>query len=229
MTTARSSWRSSLALAAILVCAGARASAHRLDEYLQATRILVEPARLQITLDLTAGVSVAAAILGDLDRDRDGSLGADETRAYAARVLSALSVAVDDRPLAVEITDARFPTVNEIRKGEGTIRVEMTAAMTGLAPGEHRVRYRNLHHPENAAYLANAMMPESRQVAITEQRRDFTQRELTIRYDLGPSETRRVLRWVIAIAGLVLSSATLAWRFRASRSRDTRVSSSDNR
>ena len=81
MTTARSSWRSSLALAAILAGAGTRASAHRLDEYLQATRILVEPARLQITLDLTAGVSVAAAILGDLDRDRDGSLGADETRA----------------------------------------------------------------------------------------------------------------------------------------------------
>ena len=73
-------------------------SAHRRDEYLQAARIAIDPGRVQIELDLTPGIALAEAIIADIDRNRDGSLSADEQRAYASLVLSALTLEVDGTP-----------------------------------------------------------------------------------------------------------------------------------
>src|SRR5258705_13835952 len=90
MTTVRSSWRAkSLAALAVglLASASAPASPHRRDEYLQATRIAIDPGRVLIELDLTPGIEVAQGIVADIDRDRNGVVAADEAQAYAARVL----------------------------------------------------------------------------------------------------------------------------------------------
>ena len=54
--------------------------------------------RVQIELDLTPGIALADAILADIDRDRDGSLSADEQQAYERPVLSALTLEVDGTP-----------------------------------------------------------------------------------------------------------------------------------
>ena len=77
---------------ALAITGGAELWAHRTDEYLQAARLAIEPAGVQIELDLTPGIALAQTILADIDRDRDGSLSADEQRAYAALVLSALTL-----------------------------------------------------------------------------------------------------------------------------------------
>ena len=72
-------------LALTLAVAGsAELSAHRTDEYLQAARLAIDPARVQIELDLTPGIALADTIVADIDRNHDGSLSADEQRAYGA-------------------------------------------------------------------------------------------------------------------------------------------------
>ena len=58
------------------IVGSAEVSAHRADEYLQAARLAIDPARVQIELDLTPGIALAEAIIADIDRNRDGSLSA---------------------------------------------------------------------------------------------------------------------------------------------------------
>ena len=98
-------------------------SAHRRDEYLQAARLGIDPGRVQIELDLTPGIAVAEAILADIDRNRDGSLSADEQRAYVSLVLSAVTLEVDGTRFRVQLGDLQFsrrPTPSgEVRAPSG--------------------------------------------------------------------------------------------------------------
>ena len=111
------------------------ASAHRLDEYLQAARIAIDPDRVHIELDLTPGVAVARGILADLDADRDGTFTADEARAYAARMLREIRLELDGQPLTLALTDSRAPAADAILRGEGVIRLQLTAAVPLVAAG----------------------------------------------------------------------------------------------
>ena len=70
---------SRLALAIVIVSA-ISLSAHRMDEYLQAARIAIDPDRVEIELDLTPGIALAESILADIDRNHDGLLSAEEQR-----------------------------------------------------------------------------------------------------------------------------------------------------
>jgi hypothetical protein len=170
---------------ALVLAASAVVSAHRRDEYLQAARIGIEPARVQLELDLTPGIAVAESILRDIDRDRDGSLSAAEQRAYALAVLAALRVEIDGAPAPVRLDATQFPSHASVRRGEGTIRLRMTAALPPLAGGAHRLLFRNRHHPSRSVYLANALVPENAGVLVKAQRRDDRQTELTIDFDLS--------------------------------------------
>ena len=53
-----------------------------------------------------------------------------------------------------------------------------------MSAGSHRLLFRNAHLAGHSAYLANALVPESARVAVTAQRRDRDQSELTIEYTL---------------------------------------------
>src|SRR4051812_26479966 len=128
-TTGPSLRRSSVAVgvvglaAAIVAGTSVDLSAHRRDEYLQAARIALDPGRARIELDLTAGIAVAADVLAGIDRDRTGTISADEAHAYAAAVRRAIELDIDGRPLPLELIDSRFPTVEAMRRGEGAIRL----------------------------------------------------------------------------------------------------------
>ncbi len=61
-----------------------RLDAHRLDEYLQATRLSVALDRIELEIDLTPGVSIAERIVTAIDTDRDGRFSPAESDAYAA-------------------------------------------------------------------------------------------------------------------------------------------------
>ena len=170
-----------LALTTTLV-AGTDVSAHRTEDYLQAARIGLEPDRVRITLDLTPGIDVAGSFMGALDHDGDGALSAGEQRGYAGQVLGALRVELDERPLQPRVVSWSFPEPSAFRRGEGTIRLEIQATLPRVPAGAHRLRFRNAHLAGHSAYLANALVPESARVAVTAQRRNHDQSELTIEY-----------------------------------------------
>jgi hypothetical protein len=207
----RSSWLGALAL---VLVAGGWSSAHRRDEYLQATRLAIDPDRVQIELDLTPGIAVADSVLAELDLDRNRSISAGEARAYGARLLSAMALDVDGRPLVLGLTSSTFPRVAAMTSGEGTIRLRAFAALPRLSGGTHHLRYRNSHRSDIAVYLVNALIPASDRVAVASQRRDVDQRDVTIEYTLRPDAATRIRGGVlVAIAGALIWLAVW-WRRR---------------
>jgi hypothetical protein len=204
MTTAqRSSRNRTLAglTAAIALLTCTQASAHRRDEYLQAARIAIAPARVDIELDLTPGIALASNVVGEIDRDHDGNVAAAEAIAYSARVLGELRLEVDGRPMPLELIDQRFPTVSAMSKGEGTIQIRLSVAVPPLAAGGHRVLYRNDHRPDIAVYLANALVPTSERVAVRAQRRSVDQRDLVIEYVIDADAATGWSWWLAACLG----------------------------
>jgi hypothetical protein len=201
---------------AIVIAGGAVVSAHRLDEYLQAARIAIDPDRAHIELDLTPGIALAEAILADIDRNRDGSLSADEQRLYASLVLRALQLDVDGTRLTLQSGVISFPEVAALRRGEGTIRLHSDATFPPLSTGPHKLRFRNGHHPDRSVYLANALVPATDRVAITSQERDGDQKELTIDYVLGPTPTGSSPAWLLG--GIAAATALSALLMRPLRS-----------
>jgi len=191
----RSGLAAVLALALTLLT-GTEASAHRTEDYLQAARIGIEPDGVRITLDVTPGIAVADSFLAALDQNRDGRLSTDEQRGYADQVLRDLQVAIDGHRLAPQVMSSSFPEPSAMRRGEGTLRLSFQAALPEVSAGGHQLLFRNAHLSGHSAYLANALVPESARVAVTAQRRDRDQSELTIEYAVHAGEAGATLAWV---------------------------------
>jgi hypothetical protein len=196
---------------AIVVALSVAASAHRRDEYLQAARIAIDPDRVQVELDLTAGMSVADAIIRDIDRDGSGSIAGGEARAYAAAAVRAIRLEIDRVPLQMELLNVTVPDLDDIRNGEGAIRVGLSARLPGLAAGPHQIFFLNAHRSDIGVYLANAVMPASPRIEVTAQRRDVAQREITVDFLLAansPTGARMLLPLGVLV---VLSLAAFGW------------------
>jgi hypothetical protein len=186
--------------ATLLVAASA--SAHRLDEYLQAARLEVEPDHVELELDLTPGVAVAPDVVGDIDCDRDGTFSPAERTAYAARVLDAIVLQVDGQLLHAQLASVAFADADALRRGEGTIQLRSRAPLPSLSRGRHEVFFRNLYHREGSVYMANALVPDSDRVRVTAQHRDGDQSELTIDYLMqDDSDMSQVPWWLVGVAG----------------------------
>jgi hypothetical protein len=199
-------------LTLVLIAAAGRPTwAHRRDEYLQAARIAIDPDRVEVTLDLTPGISVADEILAAVDRDRDGSISREETQAYARELLNGVALDVDGIPIRLELARSAFPAVADVRIGEGTMRVEAATQLPRLVEGVHHLHYRNSYRSEIGVYLANALVPTSARVAVTAQRRDRDQRDLIIDYVLEPEASARTELRVSAAAGVGLTSIAAFW------------------
>ena len=176
------------------------AAAHRLDEYLQASRISVERDAIELEIDLTPGMNVASQIFASIDTNGDGHISSVESDAYARLVFDSIALNADGRPLRVSLLDQRFPEFHEMALGVGTIRLRATAALSSAAAGRHHVYYRNTHQPEIGVYLVNALLPEDKQIEITQQRRDYAQHELSVEYRVI-ADSR--LWWVVAGLAMV--------------------------
>jgi len=87
----------SVLLGGLLVLLATGARAHRLDEYLQATRVSVATNRIELSLELTPGVAVVDQLLVVIDQDRDGQISKEEAAAYAQRVLKDIRLRLDER------------------------------------------------------------------------------------------------------------------------------------
>jgi hypothetical protein len=202
-------------LATMAVAFGARASAHRLDEFLQAARIAVERDRVRLEMNLTPGVVVADAVIHEIDADRNGVLSQDEEQAYAGRVLGALTLRVDDLPpLHMQLAGSSFPDVAALRAGDGAIIIRSEAVVARLPAGAHRLFFHNRNAAGNSVYLANALVPEDDDVAVTGQQRTGDQSQSTIEFvvrDMSASSRR----WVwIGVAGACMLTVSLTRRLK---------------
>jgi hypothetical protein len=168
--------RSIATLLLCLICVHS-ARAHRLDEYLQATRLAVEFDRVNVEIDLTPGVSVADLVLWLIDSNGDGRITDQEARAYAGRVLSKMGLELDGSARPLRLVNVTMPPRSAIKAGEGIIRLQATAGLPTLERGRHQIRFRNAHEPGMSVYLVNALIPANPGIRITKQTRDESQRE----------------------------------------------------
>jgi hypothetical protein len=193
----------SFALLGISLGTSAPAGAHRLDEYLQATRLSIDIERVGLEIDLTAGVAVAPDVFAWIDTNRDGRISNPEGEAYARQMLRSVVLSVDGRPVPITLVEIRFPQFREMSLGVGTIGVRATAKISAAGAGRHQISYLNTHRSESSAYLVNALVPENPRIQLAGQRRDHAQHGLTLDYTVVADA--RWARTCSLLAGLAMA------------------------
>lgn len=200
----------------ILMLAGGPASAHRLDEYLQATTISVERDRVQAQIRLTPGVAVFPMVLANIDTDADGIISEAEQRAYADRVLGDLSLTIDGDRLQLQLVSWKFAKIEEMKEGGGEIQLEFDADVSSGGPARTLI-FENHHQNRIAAYLVNCLVPRDPEIRITGQNRDYQQsfyqldyKQAGVRSGWGSSSRG----WLGAGAILLFAGFAFVWRRR---------------
>ena len=127
------------ATAALLMLSGIPVSAHRLDEYLQATLISVDKDQIQAQIRLIPGVAIFPVVLAGIDTDRDGVISKPEEQAYAQRVLRDLSLTMDGDRLRPRLISMRFPEIQDMKEGLGEIEIEFSADLPAHGPGRRLI------------------------------------------------------------------------------------------
>ena len=174
-------------LGSLLFVLATDALAHRLDEYLQATRVSVATNRIDLALDLTPGVAVVDQLLVVIDKDRDGRVSEEESAAYAERILKDIRIALDEKALALRLAETSFPAQHEIKGGLGTIRIKAGVSVGQLTAGKHVLTLTNTHLPAISVYLVNALAPKDKAIKIAHQTRDELQKNYRLEFSVRPS------------------------------------------
>ena len=207
------------AAGAILLLVGTPASAHRLDEYLQATTISVERDRVRAQIRLTPGVAVFPIVLANIDTDADGVISEAEQLAYAERVLGDLSLTIDGDRLRLRLVSLKFAKIEEMNEGLGEIQLEFDADVASGGPNRS-LTFENQHQSRIAAYLVNCLVPRDPGIRITAQNRNYQQSFYQLDYiqaDVrsGPQSSAwwsSSRGWLGAAALLLLAGFGFVWR-----------------
>ena len=192
-----------LALLITVLLHAAAVGAHRLDEYLQATRVDIDVNRVNLEIDLTPGVSIAKQVTGWIDTNGDGQLSQPEGLAYAKDVLMSVALTIDRRPVTLTLRDVQLPEVDDVAGGVGTIRLRASAELPDGSNGRHELTVVNTHRRAVSVYLSNALVPSDRRIQILTQQRDREQHSLTIDYDIETTGVLRRISWVTGALGLL--------------------------
>ena len=191
-------------MAAALACAvlwPATATAHRLDEYLQAARVSLGRTRVVIELDLTPGATVASTIVPLIDSDADGVISPAEIEAYGRRVLADLTITLDGRDIVLQLTRIDAPSIGEMREGTGIIQLRATGRVSA-GPGTRRLYLQNRHLPEASVYMVNALIPDDRAITVVSQIREPRQSSAKIEYEIGHGRAAQATWLSISAIGL---------------------------
>ena len=202
------------ALLALSLVGGA--SAHRLDEYLQATLIGVMRGGTDVEIHLTPGVAMLPVLMAVIDKDRDGWISQEEERTYVGLVEREVELQLDGVRAPLSLIESNFPTVEAMREGLGTIVIKLHTARNG-----HQLRFENRHLPQVSAYLVNCLAAPSDGLLVGRQERDEAQSSIKFEYSFGAgpeAETRAAWiaqgsLWSVAIGMLlVVRMAVLIYR-----------------
>jgi hypothetical protein len=205
--------RPSVPLAILLVAAIAiSAQAHRLDEYLQATLVDIEPGDIRLQINLTPGMQVADKVLAVIDQNHDGVISPAEAVAYADLLKRDLTVRIDQRPLEPKLVKSEFPQAPDLQSGWGIIQIEYSLAPGPLSAGKHRLTLENRHMTGLGVYLFNAAQPRSQAIQITTQKRNDTQSLGEIEFAVQGSEPPTRVVTLIALSAVVIIIAVAALR-----------------
>jgi hypothetical protein len=182
-------------------------SGHRLDEYLQGTIVSVEKDRLKAEITLTPGVLVFPLVMAQIDTDADGVISAAEQRAYAARVLGDLSVAIDGQHLTPRLVSVRVPELEEMREGRGGVQIEWIADLSG-GGRNRKLTIENRHQSGISVYQVNCLVSSDPGIRIGAQIRNYAQSHYElefVRRDPGASAGWPVLAWGSPFAVLLVA------------------------
>jgi hypothetical protein len=160
-----------LATSAIVLFLGAPASAHRLDEYLQATLIALDKEHVQASVRLIPGVAVSSAVIASIHSNGDGVFSEAEQKNYAQRVLNDLSLTVDGKPASPRLVSEKFPAIEQMKEGLGEIQIEFTVNLPRGGP-ERKIIFENHHQSAISVYLVNALVPRDPDIRIVAQNRN---------------------------------------------------------
>jgi hypothetical protein len=191
-----------MATAALLAAAAASPSAHRLDEYLQASRVSLERTGVSLEIDLTPGASVADSIIALIDRDGDNTISPSEAEGYGRVVLAEIVLELDGRPVALTLDRVEAPPLEEMRHGLGAIRVRARGGIELRMRFRRELHFQNNHHPDSSVYLVNALMPADRGISVVSQTRDAKQRDARIAYSVTPQWPKYVYWPALGVAAL---------------------------
>src|SRR5436853_2846118 len=98
------------ALTGIFLIFAQSATAHRLDEYLQATRLSLAANQVGVEIDLTPGVDVAPAIFAPINTDHDGRISPAEAERYANQVVRETVLEIDRHRSRLDVLKYQFPS-----------------------------------------------------------------------------------------------------------------------
>ncbi|HEX3472737.1 MAG TPA: HupE/UreJ family protein, partial [Silvibacterium sp.] len=192
-----------IAAAACFLSLGGIASAHRLDEYLQATILSVDKDHIQASMRMIPGVAVSSSVIASIDSNGDGVISPAEQRAYAERVLGDLSLTVDGKSVKPKLVSADFPQIELMREGLGEIHIEFTADLPHGGPNR-RLILENHHQRQNAAYLMNCLVPRDPDIRIVAQNRNERQSFYQLDYvQAGGSLDSPLYKWWTNVRGLI--------------------------
>ena len=169
----------------LLALAVSPSASHRLDEYLQAVLVVIEPTNIQLQINLTPGIEVADQLLARIDQDDDGAISKDEAGAYAELLKRDLSVRLDGHIVGLKLRGYEFPTPSELRSGLQIIQVEFIA-ICDFDAGPHKLVVENSHVPTASVYLFNVAKSKSGSVEVIGQNRNNDQSVGEIDFLLTP-------------------------------------------
>ena len=166
--------------------AGGAAQAHRLDEWLQATLVHLEPDRLTLEVRIAPGAALAAGSIAEIDTDGDGRFSAAEQAVFAERIHRALAVSIDGQPWPSTLTAASFPDPVQIREGTGDVTLQFAGRVSAGA-GAHRLRIEDTARRPGAVYLVNALQPRAPSLQSLQQKRSADQSSYELDFTLAPA------------------------------------------
>ena len=209
-------------LFAMVVAFPGAAFAHRLDEYLQATLVAIQPGEIRLQMNLTPGVTVADKVLQMIDRDGDGVISTKEAQNYADLLRRELTVRLDQREIKLDIASSYFPSPEELRSGWGFIQLEFRAKTGTLAAGRHKIAIENRHLPSSSVYLINAALPKSGNIKILAQNRNPTQSTGEIEFNLDRQRGSLAAIGMLGSVAVLLAMVAMLRNDERSRMRGTK-------
>lgn len=161
------------------LCLSGTAQAHRLDDYLQASTIMISRQDIALRLRLTPGVEVADPVIRQIDRNGDDILSSAEQAQYAASVGNALRLTLNGKPLTLRPDGRIFPSVQAMRAGTGAIELRFRAPVQLVADPYH-LHYTSSVSGPDIVRLVNCLVPADPSLHVTGQNRSEDQSDYSL-------------------------------------------------